>query len=202
MVTSLSAPVVTAETETVTGTLDISNDINAGGVITPVILKSSDDNAIIDIPAGTMGTTPSGAPLGSLTVVAVSDPPAPPPAGESIISTVYEFGPSGARFSSPVTLTLSYDPTQLSSGFPVVGYYNATNGQWITIGGVVNSDTYKVTVQVDHFAIFAVMQEISTTMSPKQKSYAAMFVIIAAIFFIGIILVILLVAKRKGKTSI
>jgi hypothetical protein len=167
-----------------------------------VILSSSDDSAVIDIPTGTSGTTSSGIPLNSITVTPVSEPPAQPPSGESVVSTVYEFGPSGAHFSSPITMTLSYDPTKLTSGFPIVAYYNVTKDQWITLGGVVNNDTHTVTVQVNHFTVFAVMQEFTATTSKIQKSYASLFVIIAAIFFIGIATIVLFVTKRMGKTSI
>jgi hypothetical protein len=119
-----------------------------------------------------------------------------------MVSTAYKFGPSGAYFSSPIMMTLKYDPTKLTSGFPVVAYYDVTKGQWITLGGVVNNDAHTVTVQVNHFTIFAVMQDLLTNVSPAQKSNASLFVIIALIFFIVIVTIVFLITKRRGKTSI
>jgi ZU5 domain. len=146
----------------------VSNDITAGGeFIAPVALSSADNNVTIYIPAGVTGTTSDGQPLSSITVTQMSEPPAPPPAGETIISTPYEFGPSGARFSSPITMTFTYDPTKLASGVPetslVIAYYSVSKGQWVTLGGVVDTVNHTITVQVDHFTAFAVISVVTTT---------------------------------------
>jgi len=168
--TTTTTPPVTT-TVTGTGTVDVSNDITTGGeFIRPVAMSSADNNVNINIPAGISGTTSDGQPLRSITVTQLSEPPAPPPAGENIISTPYEFGPSGAQFSSPISMTFTYDPTNLASGVPetslVIAYYSVSEGQWVTLGGVVDTVNHTITVQVNHFTAFAVITGITTTTTP------------------------------------
>ena len=166
--TTTTPPVTTTTTVTGTGTVDVSNDVTAGGeFIGPVTLSSADNNVTINIPAGITGTTSDGQPLTSITVTQLSEPPAPLPAGENIISAPYEFGPSGAQFSSPISMTFTYDPTKLASGVPetslVIAYYSVSEGQWVTLGGIVDTVNHTITVQVNHFTAFAVITGVTTT---------------------------------------
>jgi hypothetical protein len=67
-------------------------------------------------------------------------------------------------------MTFSYDPTKLASGVPetslVIAYYSVSEGQWVTLGGVVNTVNHTITVQVDHFTAFAVITGVTTTTTP------------------------------------
>jgi len=64
-------------------------------------------------------------------------------------------------------MTFSYDPTKLASGISetslVVAYYSVSEGQWITLGGVVNTVSHTITVLVKHFTSFAVIEGVTTT---------------------------------------
>ena len=179
--TTTTPPVTTTTTTTTTttvtgtGTVNVTNDVTASGeFIGPVTLSSADNNATINIPAGISGTTSDGQPLTSITVTKLSELPAPLPAGENIISTPYEFGPSGAQFSSPISMTFTYDPTKLASGVPetslVIAYYSVSEGQWVTLGGVVDTVNHTITVQVNHFTAFAVITGVTTTTPTTMTS--------------------------------
>ena len=152
--------------------MDVSSDVIQSGefvgqFIAPVKVSSSDDTGSVTIPAGTTGTTSDGRPISSITVALPEEPPSPPPTGENIVSTPYEFGPSGAHFSPPITMTISYDPAKVTPGTEsslVVAYYSLSDAQWITIsGGVVDTANHTITVQVDHFTSFAIFGETATT---------------------------------------
>lgn len=85
--------------------------------------------------------------------------PAAIPAGFKLVGSVYEFsvgGQSSYKFSKNVTLTFQFDPAALSPGeTPAVYYYDQAQGQWVSLGGTVSGTT--ITVQVDHFTMFAVL---------------------------------------------
>ncbi|RJO62551.1 MAG: hypothetical protein C4542_03435 [Dehalococcoidia bacterium] len=188
-------------TVTGTGSVDVSGNVNAGGqFIGPVTLSSADNNITINIPAGIIGTTSAGQPLSLITVTQISGPPAPPPTGENIISGLYEFGPSGARFSSPITMTLSYDPTKLASGVSetslVIAYYSVSEGQWIILGGIVDTVNHTITVQVDHFTAFAVIGRFITTTTTTTPTTGIWWLIGS---IIAVVLIIVLVVWWRMK---
>jgi Tfp pilus assembly protein PilF len=205
--TTTTTTVTTAVTGT--GTVDVSNDISASGeFVAPVILSSADNNATISIPAGISATTSSGTPLTSVTVTQLSQPPASSPAGTKIISTSYEFGPSGTKFNSPITMTFNYSPTQLESGFSatslVIAYYDVSEGKWVTLGGTVHTANHTITVQVNHFTAFAVIQQLTTTTPiPGHKSYTMTWIIIAVVVVIILIILALyyLMKNRIPKAN-
>ncbi|HUW63490.1 MAG TPA: S-layer homology domain-containing protein [Spirochaetia bacterium] len=111
-------------------------------------------SATLDIPAGALQGTANA----TVSVQAVSSPPAP--SGFMIQGQVYQFTMNGQghySFSSPVTLTFTFDPTRLPpSSKPAVFYYDAT-GKWVDIGGTVDWTHDTITVTVNHFTEYAVM---------------------------------------------
>jgi hypothetical protein len=222
--TTTTPPVTTTTTVTGTGTVDVSNDVTASGeFIGPVTLSSADNNVTINIPAGITGTTSDGQPLTSITVTQLSEPPAPLPAGENIISAPYEFGPSGAQFSSPISMTFTYDPTKLASGVPetslVIAYYSVSEGQWVTLGGIVDTVNHTITVQVNHFTAFAVITGVTTTTptttsttTPKTTTSVTtptttsttgpagwLIALIAVVAVIVIVVLVLAIVARRKK---
>jgi len=189
--TATTTPTVTA-TVTGIGTVDVSNDLTADGkFIEPVILNSTDNNSIINIPAGIRGTTSKGLPLSSITVTQVSGTLALLPAGENVVSAPYEFGPSGAQFSSPISMIFSYDPTKITSGFPetslAVAYYNVSEKQWISIRGIVDTVNHTITVQVDHFTAFAVIQGVTATTPTTPKASIPLWLFWTIVVIVAIV---------------
>jgi hypothetical protein len=65
------------------------------------------------------------------------------------VSQVYDFSPSTLRLNAikPATLTLSYDPSQLSAGKePLI--FHRTNGPWKAIGGTPNPEQQTISAAV------------------------------------------------------
>ena len=58
------------------------------------------------------------------------------PTGFNIVGLAYDFGPKGATFSPPITMTFDFTPANIPAGVPetslVVAFYNTTIGQWVT----------------------------------------------------------------------
>jgi hypothetical protein len=96
--------------------------------------------------------------------VKVAKVTAPPsvPSGFKLAGNVYEFtigGKSSYSFAKKVAITISFDPGKLSPGeIPVVYYYDADGKKWVKVGGELKGNT--LTVQVDHFTMFAVLAEV------------------------------------------
>ena len=87
------------------GSVSLANIVNSTGVFAwSATLHSSDDNATITIPPGTIGKTQDGLPLSTISVTQENTPPANP-AGANIDGVAYDFGPTGATFNTPITMT-------------------------------------------------------------------------------------------------
>ncbi len=90
------------------------------------------------------------------------------PAGFKLAGNVYEFsvgGQSTYSFNKSVTLTFNFDPSALSQGeIPSVYYYDQAQSRWVNLGGTVSGST--ITVQVDHFTMYAVLVDKETANEP------------------------------------
>jgi hypothetical protein len=69
----------------------------------------------VTLSGGTGVTVPAGALPSNVTVTVTPSPSAPTPAG-TVVGTPYTFGPEGQKFSSPVTVTLAFDPSEIPAG--------------------------------------------------------------------------------------
>jgi hypothetical protein len=70
-------------------------------------------------------------------------------------------------FNKPVTLTFTFDPSKVPAGAtPSVFYYDQAQAKWVSIGGSVSGNT--ISVQVDHFTIFAVLVSKNPVPEPTQ----------------------------------
>jgi hypothetical protein len=114
----------------------------------------------LTIPAGTKALDKNGNPLTTFTININTSPPAPP-TGTNIIGLAYNFGPDGATFAPPITLTWSYDPNTLPSGVAeqdlVIAYYDVAAGTWVELPGTVNTTNDTITTPVSHFTVFAII---------------------------------------------
>jgi hypothetical protein len=99
------------------------------------------------------------------------------PSGFMLLGAVYQFtvgGQSHYTFNSPVTLTLSFDPSKIPAGAtPAVYYYDDTTSQWVNIGGTVNLSNDTITVTVDHFTNYAVFATNTAQMTAPTTTTAA-----------------------------
>jgi len=112
---------------------------------------------VLDIGNGTIALL-GGNPLQSITVdeTCVVFPPDP-----KIIGCVYDYKPTGATFSPPITLTLKYDPGLVPAGVDesklVIAFYNTATSKWEVVpGSVVDTVNHTISAQISHFTLFTV----------------------------------------------
>jgi len=147
---------------TTPGTTSLTGKINAAGMFTEAVIASSADSLVsLTIAQGVVGLTSTGTPLTEITIVPMASPPAPP-AQSNVIGLTYNFGPSGATFNPPITVTFTYDPLAVPTGVNpadlVIAYYDTATGTWIELTNiVVNTTTHQITAQVSHFTAFEVI---------------------------------------------
>jgi len=137
------------------GSFRISDD----GELLETIEATSDDGMLtITIPEGTICLDKDGNPLDTLEV-AVDESPPDPPEDAHIIGLAYDFGPDGATFNPPLTLTWSYDPDALPEGVAglVIAYYDEATSEWVELPCTVDPVTHTITASVAHFTTFAII---------------------------------------------
>jgi len=128
--------------------------------------SSPDQTVTLQVNAGTKLSTTTGGALYFLSAEAVASPAAPSP--NKAILTAYQFGPDGAVFAPPVTLTIKYDSKALPTGVAedklYIAYYDGT--QWAAIPSTVDIATATVSAGVSHFSQFAVMGDLPAPPPP------------------------------------
>lgn len=113
-------------------------------------ITSADGLASVSIPADAMSKPTD------ITI----EPASSPPAGGRLIGKVYDFGPSGTKFKSPVTITIAYEAKKLpigvaESSLAVVTY---DGKDWVPIAdNRVNAGADTVSGETDHFSLFGLM---------------------------------------------
>jgi hypothetical protein len=135
--------------------------VNSTGIVQQTFTATSPDGKLtITIPTGTKALDKDGNPLTSMTAVINSSPPAPPE-NANVIGLAYNFGPAGATFDPPLTLTLNYDPAALPAGVAeedlVIAYYDTITGKWVELQCVVDTVNNKITASVPHYTTFAII---------------------------------------------
>jgi len=119
--------------------------------------------AVVSVPSGEGVDIPAGAIAGSdavpisLSVYDVLPSLSSSQAALVPVGNVVQFGPSGQKFTDNVTLTLSYTPALVASGYTVKGFWlNEGSGLWESIGGSAQNGGL-LTALTSHFSKFAVM---------------------------------------------
>ena len=103
------------------------------------------------IPAGALSQTVN------LTVEKSTTAPANP---RLLPNTAFDFGPSGTQFTTPVTITIKYDPATVPSDSPESGLqlYEVQGSVWRVVpGSTVSLSTKTVTGAVSHFSTYGVL---------------------------------------------
>jgi hypothetical protein len=131
-------------------------------------LKTGDGKLSLDIPINTVIRNAAGAAAFSISAAAIDAPP-PGPTGGAVIMA-YEMEPIGVTFTPAVTLAMSYADAQIPAGMPESSFYLASwdGAKWVKLASIVDAANNKVTAQVDHFSIFALLgqQPPATTTPP------------------------------------
>jgi len=144
--------------------------VDEDGVVQSTIEATSADGKLtITIPEGTTALDEDGNPLTSLTAE-VDPSPHDPPEDDHIIGLAYDFGPDGATFKPPVTITWSYDPDDLPDDVDekdlVVAFYDEAEGKWVEFKCEVDTVNNVITVSVPHFTTFAVIGRVAPPAAP------------------------------------
>ncbi len=143
------------------GVTNVAFFVDSQGVFTQSVTAScSDGKCSVTIEQGTKGLTKEGTPLSQITVKPATITP-PPPAGVNVIGEACDFGPEGATFDKPVTITFTYNDNQIPDGFDeqklVIAVWDAAAGQWVNLVGIIDPVKNTITVQVTGFAKYAIL---------------------------------------------
>ncbi len=106
---------------------------------------------------GTRVVFPSGALLTDAVVTIAPLAQTPSLASAKVVGTAFDFGPAGASFAKPVTVTLSFDPAKLPAGKSAANVliYTAPTGssEYSVLEGLP-ADATHVTANTTHFSTF------------------------------------------------
>lgn len=140
--------------------------VNSTGVVqSTTTLTSEDGRVTLNIPAGTVLKTAAGGPLISMTVSVPDSIPAPP-SGKTVILAL-DFGPDGATFDPPITLTLTYEESELPAGVSEASLSLAfwDDSGWAVLESEVDAGADTVSAPVSHFTTFAILAQQPPTLS-------------------------------------
>jgi parallel beta-helix repeat protein len=126
-----------------------------GEVTSSVTAYSPDGKASVTIFEDTIAQDAAGKLLTQVTVSYPVALPAAVPSGVSYVGYAIELGPTGATFTQPVEIIITFDPTQFEGKTPVIYVYEA--GEWKPLKTTVDGN--KAIAEVDHFSIFVLFAE-------------------------------------------
>lgn len=146
-------------------------NISKTGVVQETIKATSEDGKLtVTIPKGTKALDEKGKPLEKLES-AVDESPPDPPEEANVIGLAYDFGPEGATFDPPMSLTFRFDLEELPEGVDpadlVLAFYDEETGKWVELECEVDTDAKTVTAKVSHFTTFAL---IAPTPKPEPPA--------------------------------
>jgi len=140
----------------------VQGSINSEGkVLGTIVACSEDKNVTMTIPAYTTAKDENGRPLNRLDIVKMEEPP-PVPAGADFVGIPYEFGPTGATFNPPLSLTWQYNPAIIPMGLDEtnlqVAVWDETEQEWVQVEeAVIDAVHHIVTMKLFHFSAYALM---------------------------------------------
>jgi len=177
-----SGPVPPPTTEEVTASLfgtEVISSISASGEILETIEVTSEDGTLtMTISEGTIALDKDNSPLVSLEAEVDTNPP-PPPEDANIIGLAYDFGPDDASFDPPITLTRSYDPSDIPEGVAeedlVLAWYDETTGRWVELDCTIDTENNTITASIEHFTTFAIIGAATPAPEPESEVPAAVF---------------------------
>lgn len=145
-----------------TGTTNVANKVTSEGKFTETVTAPSADNKVqLTIEKDVTGKTSAGQPLTRITITPMTTPAALP-AQSSMIGLTYDFGPSGATFDPPISVSFTYSLNSIPQGVNekdlVIAYYDSATGKWVALEGItVNTSTHKISGKIGHFTAFTVI---------------------------------------------
>jgi hypothetical protein len=128
-----------------------------GSVIIPVQLTTKDGKVTLKIEKDTKALGKDKYGLQRLSAAPLASPPSPP--ANNAVVAAYDFGPDGATFVPPISVTIKYDPAKIPAGVTendlFIALWDGT--QWQTLPSTVDRVTKTVSAQVAHFTNIAMM---------------------------------------------
>jgi len=133
---------------------------SAGRVLEPAAMTSADGVLSITILQSTMAKDKNGTGLTALDVSVNENPPLPPE-DHNIIGLIYDFQPAGATFDPPITLSFTFDPTDIPESIAeeglVIAYYDKEAGKWVECECTFDPKANCITACISHFTSFALL---------------------------------------------
>ena len=134
---------------------------DAGGRFPEDTTVRTEDNRLrLHIRAGTTGRTATGRPLAILRLTRLADPP-PAPAATSRVGPVYELGPDGATFDTPLQLIIAYNEAELPPGADesrlYIAAWDRAAARWQPLESVVDTEANTVSARVTHFTPYGLL---------------------------------------------
>ena len=172
------APPTTEEVKTNLFGTEVSSPISPSGEILETIEATSEDGMLtLTVHEGTIALDKDDNPLISLEAEVDTSPP--PPKDTSIIGLAYNFGPDGATFDPPITLTRSYDPNDIPEGVAEedlgLAWYDEAGDKWIELDCVVDTENNTITASIEHFTTFAIIGVVTAAPESEPEVPVAVF---------------------------
>jgi len=195
-----SPPPPTVETSLfgIEGSFPISDE---GEILETIVATSEDEDVTITIEEGTTALDIEGKPLETLTAAVEASPPEPPE--DTHFIGAYDFGPDGATFDPPLTLTWSYDPETLPEDVDlVIAYYDEVTEEWVWVPCEVDTENNIITASVAHFTTFAIIAvPVVTPPAPAAFSVSSLSVLPAEVEPDEAVTIAISVANTGGKSG-
>lgn len=146
-------------------TLPVKFRIEQGAVdaVTTLPAAPSDEPQTLATPATPNGSLELTVPGGALTeplAITVQHVSVPTSVSSTVVSgAVYELGPDGSRFATPLTLTIAYNPANLAqeTSENALGLYTLVGDLWQPVpGSRVDPETHTVSGSITHFSTYGV----------------------------------------------
>ncbi len=172
-----------------------------GEILETIEATSEDEDVTITIEAGTIALL-EGEPMETLTGAVEPSPPEPPE-GTYLIGA-YDFGPDGATFDPPITLTWSYDPETLPEDVDlVIAYYDEVNEEWVWVPCEVDTENNIITASVAHFTTFAIITVPLVVVPPAPAAFSVLSLSIqpAEVEPAEVVTIAVLVANTGGESG-
>jgi hypothetical protein len=152
--------------------------------------------ARLDIKAGITAFTQDNKPVGSI-VITTQDLSLLPKSSRTVIAA-FECSPSGSVFSSPIELTIRYDPSLIPSGVSEknlgLGYYDTAKNAWVNIDSQLDPANHIITGEVSHFSLFGIL--------PKEAplaSWKIVALVVGSEVVVIFVVLFLILRRRKQK---
>jgi hypothetical protein len=130
-------------------------------------ISSQDGVCRLTIDNGVQALNSDKKPLSYISMVSLKTYPTPPE-NSNIIGIAYDFGPDGATFNPPLTLTYTYDSSMIPQGKDesdlTIALWDSVQQKWIELESTVDPETNTIQANISHFCAFAV---ITSTLQPE-----------------------------------